>query len=97
AGHSYRPVRIELSDCPGGLGAAGRRLPRRAGGHHVGMTEPYNRFSGQSLDRLTSLSDGLFAVAMTLLVLDLRVPLGLAASAASRPGRWHPLLKLGPR
>ena len=43
-------------------------------GHHVGMSEPYNRFSGQSVERLTALTDGLFAVAMTLLVLDLRVP-----------------------
>jgi uncharacterized membrane protein len=38
------------------------------------MSEPYNRFSGQSVERLTALTDGLFAVAMTLLVLDLRVP-----------------------
>jgi len=59
------------------------------------MTEPYNRLSGQSLDRLTSLSDGLFAVAMTLLVLDVRVPAGLAASA-SEHGLWDALLKLGP-
>ena len=62
----------------------------------LGMTEPYNRFSGQSLDRLTSLSDGVFAVAMTLLVLDLRVPVGLAASRASEHGLWDALLKLGP-
>jgi uncharacterized membrane protein len=34
----------------------------------MGMGEPYNRFTGQSLERLTALSDGLFAVAMTLLV-----------------------------
>ena len=62
----------------------------------LGMTESYNRFSGQSLDRLTSLSDGVFAVAMTLLVLDLRVPVGLAASKASEHGLWDALLKLGP-
>jgi TMEM175 potassium channel family protein len=62
----------------------------------LGMTEPYNRFSGQSLDRLTSLSDGVFAVAMTLLVLDLRVPVGIAASKASEHGLWDALLKLGP-
>ena len=60
------------------------------------MTEPYNRLSGQSLDRLTSLSDGLFAVAMTLLVLDVRVPAGLAASAATEHGLWDALLRLGP-
>src|SRR5579859_2485150 len=34
---------------------------------------PYNRIAGQSVERLTALSDGIFAVAMTLLVLDLRV------------------------
>lgn len=60
------------------------------------MTEPYNRLSGQSLDRLTSLSDGLFAVAMTLLVLDVRVPASAAASAVSEHGLWDALVKLGP-
>jgi uncharacterized membrane protein len=34
----------------------------------------YNRIAGQSIERLAALSDGIFAVAMTLLVLDLRVP-----------------------
>jgi len=34
----------------------------------------YNRIAGQSVERLAALSDGIFAVAMTLLVLDLRVP-----------------------
>ena len=34
----------------------------------------YHRFSGSSLDRLAALSDGVFAVAMTLLVLDLKAP-----------------------
>lgn len=34
----------------------------------------YNRIAGQSVERLAALSDGIFAVAMTLLVLDLKVP-----------------------
>jgi uncharacterized membrane protein len=49
------------------------------------MSEPYNRFTGQSLEHLTALSDGLFAVAMTLLVLDLRVPASTAATAYCSP------------
>jgi uncharacterized membrane protein len=38
------------------------------------MPSLYNRIAGQNLDRLAALSDGVFAVAMTLLVLDLRAP-----------------------
>jgi uncharacterized membrane protein len=38
------------------------------------MSAIYNRFAGNNLDRLTALSDGVFAFAMTLLVLDLRPP-----------------------
>jgi len=34
----------------------------------------YHRFAGSSLGRLAALSDGVFAVAMTLLVLDLKPP-----------------------
>ena len=57
------------------------------------VSEPYNRFSGQSLEHLTALTDGLFAVAMTLLVLDLRVP---AAAAYSEHGLGRALAHLGP-
>jgi uncharacterized membrane protein len=39
------------------------------------MTTTYNRIAGQSVERLAALSDGIFAFAMTLLVLDLRLPL----------------------
>jgi uncharacterized membrane protein len=40
------------------------------------VTAEYNRFAGRSVERVQTLSDGIFAVAMTLLVLDLRLPGG---------------------
>jgi uncharacterized membrane protein len=54
------------------------------------MGGPYNRFTGQSLERLTALSDGVFAVAMTLLVLDVRAQAstGLALSATGSGAHW---------
>lgn len=60
------------------------------------MNEPYNRFSGRSLERLAALADGLFAVAMTLLVLDLRVPVLAADRASSEHALWQAITALGP-
>jgi uncharacterized membrane protein len=59
------------------------------------MHSLYNRVAGQSVERLAALSDGFFAVAMTLLVLDLRVP--AAAAVHSEHDLWHALVALAPR
>ena len=37
----------------------------------------YNQLAGRKVERIETLSDGIFAIAMTLLVLDLKVPLGI--------------------
>jgi len=55
----------------------------------------YNRVAGQSVERLAALSDGIFAVAMTLLVLDLRVP--AVEAVHSERDLWHALVLLSPR
>jgi uncharacterized membrane protein len=63
------------------------RLPR--------MSTSYNRIAGQSVERLAALSDGIFAVGMTLLVLDLRVP--VRASIHSEHDLWRALAGLSPQ
>jgi uncharacterized membrane protein len=42
------------------------------------MRISYNDIAGGSLERIAALSDGLFAIAMTLLVLDLKLPAAAA-------------------
>jgi uncharacterized membrane protein len=59
------------------------------------MRAAYNLFAGQSLERLAALSDGLFAIAMTLLVLDLHVP--PSKGIHDEQGLWHALIALSPR
>jgi uncharacterized membrane protein len=55
----------------------------------------YNRIAGQSVERLAALSDGVFAVAMTLLVLDIHAP--LAEKIHREQDLWHALIELSPR
>jgi uncharacterized membrane protein len=59
------------------------------------MNSGYNRIAGQSVERLAALSDGIFAFAMTLLVLDLRVP--ALEAVHSEHDLWHGLTALAPR
>ena len=59
------------------------------------MATSYNRIAGQSVERLAALSDGIFAVAMTLMVLDLRLP--AAAAIHSEHDLWRALVALLPR
>ncbi|MGA2646315.1 MAG: TMEM175 family protein [Candidatus Sulfotelmatobacter sp.] len=59
------------------------------------MHSLYNRVAGQSVDRIAALSDGIFAVAMTLLVLDLRVP--AAEAVHSEHDLRRILIALSPR
>jgi uncharacterized membrane protein len=59
------------------------------------MMSSYNRVAGSSVERLAALSDGIFAVAMTLLVLEIHLP--AAASVRSERELWAALLALGPQ
>jgi uncharacterized membrane protein len=59
------------------------------------MPTHYNRVAGQSVERLAALSDGVFAVAMTLLVLDLRAP--EVEAIHSERDLLHALVPLAPR
>jgi uncharacterized membrane protein len=59
------------------------------------MPTLYNRIQGRSLERLAALSDGIFAVAMTLLVLDLHIP--TAAQVHSEGELLAALCALGPQ
>jgi len=55
----------------------------------------YDQIAGQSVERLAAPSDGIFAVAMTLLVLDLRA--SAAAAVHSECDLWHTLVALSPQ
>ena len=66
----------------------------------------YHRIAGRSLERLAALSDGIFSIVMTLLVLNLRVPVSNAVhthqplwdegALHAESELWHNLAELGP-
>ncbi|HVZ80250.1 MAG TPA: TMEM175 family protein [bacterium] len=58
------------------------------------MAKHYNQIAGGNHERLAALSDGLFAIAMTLLILDLKVPEGTLSGDGELAGI---LLALFPR
>ncbi len=59
------------------------------------MQPSYNRIAGQQLERIAGLSDGIFAVAMTLIVLEIRIP--EHATVTSEGDLWAALLTLAPQ
>jgi uncharacterized membrane protein len=59
-----------------------------------GSGRRFNEFAGTNLDRLAGISDGIFAVGMTLLVLGLAVP--AVTVVRTEADLWHELLRLGP-
>jgi uncharacterized membrane protein len=59
------------------------------------MPTTYDQLAGKSVERLAALSDGIFAVAMTLLALDLHAP--AAAAVHGEHDLWRALAALAPR
>ena len=59
------------------------------------MKTSYSRIAGHSVERLAALCDGIFAVAMTLLVLDLHTPIRDAIH--SEQELWGALAAISPQ
>jgi uncharacterized membrane protein len=59
------------------------------------MPTTYNQIAGQSVERLAALSDGIFGVAMTLLLLELHVP--AKELIHSEGSLYHALVLLAPQ
>jgi uncharacterized membrane protein len=59
------------------------------------MSVVYNQIANRSLERIGALSDGLFAIAMTLIVLEIHVPASTGITTES--DLWTNLIPLGAR
>jgi len=59
------------------------------------MPKAYNEIAGRSVERLAALSDGLFAIAMTLLIIDLHAR--VAQAIHSEAELWQALGRLAPQ
>lgn len=59
------------------------------------MITAYNQIAARGLERIAGLSDGVFAIAMTLIVFEIRVP--DPASVHSEADLWNALVSLTPR
>jgi len=59
------------------------------------MVSLYNKIASQSLERLASLSDGIFAFAMTVLVLDLHLP--VRDTIHTEHELWSGLIAMSPQ
>ena len=59
------------------------------------MTLSYNQVAARGLERIAALSDGLFAIAMTLIVLEIRIP--DPGSIGSEHELWTAIVGLAPR
>ena len=59
-----------------------------------GEERGYNSFAGSSVERIAAISDGVFAVAMTLLVLDIHAP--AVETIHNEHDLWHGLAHLAP-
>ena len=55
----------------------------------------YNALAGQKVQRIEALAEGVFAIAMTLLVLDLRVP--ITEMVNTERDVWFQLASIGPK
>jgi len=59
------------------------------------LSDEYNIFAGQDIKRIESLSDGVFSIAMTLLVLELSIP--FLTAVHTEGDLWLQLLSFGPK